>query len=184
MRQSPLSERSVNQDQLERRPSLGRHRQQPNHVISGMARLPRPLHSVARPGLPGERAEPHPVAEPTIHAGIGYLPRLAGIRKRGVVGRGSRPADASRCAERGEAVALVSGRPSPSEAGLRMSPRAATLALSTADRELNPHRGSPVLTCGFMPLVGVQLGVGGPTPHRTTRAESSPALLERWFIAA
>ena len=68
--------------------------------------------------------------------------------------------------------------------GLRTSPRTATLALRTADRELNPHRGSPVLTCGFMPLVGVQLGVGGPTPHRTTRAEPPAALLERWFIAA
>ena len=26
--------------------------------------------------------------------------------------------------------------------------------------------------------------VGGPTPHRTTRAEPSPAPLERWFITA
>ena len=56
--------------------------------------------------------------------------------------------------------------------------------LRTADCELNPHGPSPVLTCGFTPLVGVQIGVGGPTPHRTTRAGPSPAPFERWFIAA
>ena len=48
----------------------------------------------------------------------------------------------------------MNGRPSPSEAGLRMSPRAATLALGTADRG-SIYRGPPVPTCGFMPLVGV-----------------------------
>ena len=42
------------------------------------------------------------------------------------------------------------------------------LAIATrhaiAGCELNPHGHSPVLTCGFMPPVGVQIGVGGPTP--------------------
>ena len=33
----------------------------------------------------------------------------------------------------------------------------------TADCELNPHGPSPALTCGFTPLVGVQIGVGGGT---------------------
>ncbi len=42
--------------------------------------------------------------------------------------------------------------------------------LATADCELNPHGRSPVLTCSFMRFVGVQIGVGGPTAHRTTRA--------------
>ena len=54
----------------------------------------------------------------------------------------------------------------------------------TADCELNPHGPSAVLTCGFTPLVGVQIGVGGPTPHRTTHVEPREAPLERWFIAA
>ena len=62
--------------------------------------------------------------------------------------------------------------------------RNAMARLATADCELNPHGRSPVLTCSFMPFVGVQIGVGGPTPHRTTRAEPSPAPLERWFVAA
>ena len=75
-------------------------------------------------------------------------------------------------------------RPSPSQASLRTSPGPLSAPSRTADCELNPHGPSPVLTCGFMPLVGVQIGVGGPTPHRTTRAGPSPALLERWFIAA
>ena len=49
---------------------------------------------------------------------------------------------------------------------------------------VEPPRPLPRPDLRFMPLVGVQIGVGGPTPHRTTRAEPSPAPLERWFIAA
>ena len=88
-----------------------------------------------------------------------------------------------RCKEwRREAPVAVPNKPSNVA-------RPAVRALRTADCELNPHGPSPVLTCGFMPLVGVQIGVGGPTPHRTTRSsrrltgEATTPSLERWFVA-
>ena len=65
-------------------------------------------------------------------------------------------------------------RPSPSQTSLRTSPGQLSAPSRTADCELNPHGPSPDLTCGFTPLVGVQIGVGGPTPHRTTPPNPPP----------
>ena len=79
-----------------------------------------------------------------------------------------------RCTERPHGVAARSRtrlRPNKPSVGARAPVR----VLGTADGELNPHGRSPVLTCGFMPLVGVQCRRPDTALDYTRRRTGGPA---------